>query len=122
MRIALANGCSESADIADATSETRAVVNLPLRDNIRNDEVTYDVTARLMDVRSDRLVQNRVFSSPELRLVASEEGITIDGPVRLDGVPLTANWRQAFGEAAAEGGRIDESLVAEEIPVPPPYW
>ena len=95
-----------STDIAEAESETYAIVHLPLKNGIRNDEVTYDVTARLMDLRSDKLVENRVFSSSALQLTANQDGIAIDGPARLDGVPLTANWQQAFGEGAEAGGRV----------------
>ncbi len=114
-----------SADFAEARTQTHAVVELPLVNGIRNEDVTYDVTARLQDVRSDRLVEDRVFSASELKLAATEDGISINGNARLDGVPLTANWRQPFGEGADDGGRITgeialspETMSSFNIPLP----
>lgn len=93
-------------DIADASARTHATITLPLKNGIQNDEVSYRVTADLTDVSSDHLVEGRVFASPGLRLVATPEAIGLDGPATLDGVPLTASWRQPLGATAEEGGRI----------------
>jgi hypothetical protein len=98
-------------DIAEANAETRALVRLPLKDGIDADEVTYDVTARLTEVTSDQLVPGRVFTSPELTLAATPEGIGLDGSAALDGVPLTASWRQPLGEGVEDGGRITGEIT-----------
>ena len=111
-------------DIATADAVARAVVNLPLKDGILTEEVSYDVTARLTDVQSDRLVENRVLSAAILDLTANQDGISIDGNVRLDGVPLTARWRQGFGEADRDG-RVEGTIAlssatmsAFDVPLP----
>ncbi len=93
-------------DIAEAFSVANARIRLPLEENINNDALSYSVAAQLSEVRSDRLVEGRVFSASALELKADNDGIGVEGDARLDGLPLTANWRQPFGEAAAEGGRI----------------
>lgn len=115
----------QPADIASAEAETRAVVNLPLKDGIEAEDVSYDVTARLTDITSDTLVPGRVFTSQELNLAATPEGIGLVGAAELDGVPLTAAWRQPLGETASEGGRITgrvtlsaDAVEAFDLPLP----
>ena len=104
-------------DIARADALAKARVTLPLVKELNDEDVTYDVTARLLNVRSDQLVEGRVFTARELTLRANPEGIGIDGAASLDGVPLTASWRQSFGEGAADGGRItgDVTLTPEGL-------
>ena len=77
-------------------------------------------------MRSEMLVQNRVFVSPELVLAANESGIGVVGSATLDAVPLTASWRQPFGAGASDGGRIKgtvvlsaEAAAAFGVPLPP---
>lgn len=113
------------ADLAEADAEAHALVTLPLVKEIENDDVHYDVTARLMDVRSDKLVEGRVVASDLLTLAADPTGIGIGGNLRLDGVPVTARWRQPFGDEAEGGGRIDgtvslsdDTVRAFDIPLP----
>ena len=112
-------------DIAQAMSDTRAVITLPLKDGIRNEEVTYDVTATLTNITSDQLVEGRTFTSPALRLTATPDLVGLEGPAALDGVPLTANWRQPLGDAADNGGTINgtvaltaETIAAFDLPLP----
>ena len=116
----------QPTDIAHADAEVRAVVRLPLKDNLRPDDVTYQVDARIRNVRSELLVENRVFLSPELVLAANESGIGLVGSATLDDVPLTASWRQPIGENASDGGRIKgtvvlspEAAAAFGVPLPP---
>jgi hypothetical protein len=111
-------------DIAAANAVARAVVKLPLKDGVLTEEVTYDVTARLSDVRSDRLVDNRVLTAEALALKADQDGIGIDGNVRLDGVPLSARWQQGFGDGA-DNGRIEgtvelsaDAMTVFDVPLP----
>ncbi len=112
-------------DLADATAQADAIVRLPLVPDIPDDDVTYEVLARLSDVVSDRLVEGRVLSSPELIVRANQDGISADGNLRLDGVPLSANWRQSFGEGAEDGGVVtgrvtisSETVAAFDIDLP----
>ncbi len=117
---------SQPPDIAIANAEARAVVRLPLIDGLQQDDVTYQVDARIRNVHSESLVKNRVFASPELVLAANESGIGVVGSATLDDVPLTASWRQPFGVGASDGGRIkgtvnlsQEAAAAFGVPLPP---
>lgn len=111
--------------IAEAQVDGRATITLPLKDGIETDEVGYDVAALLTEVSSDQLVPGRTLTSPDLRLTATPEAIAIEGPARLDGVPLTAAWRQPLGEEAAAGGEITgrvtlspDTVAALDLPLP----
>ncbi len=112
-------------DIAEAMVEGTARITLPLKDGIEADEVDYAVSAELSDVSSESLVPGRVFASQSLRLQATPEAVSLSGLARLDGVELTADWRQPLGPAAAEGGAVTgrvelspEALTAFDVPIP----
>ncbi len=112
-------------DIASAGVRGRARITLPLKDGIRAEEVDYFVNATLDNVSSEALVPDRVLTSPNLALTATPEAVAISGPARLDGVPLTANWRQPLGDAAAQGGQITgrvtlspDTVAAFDLPLP----
>ncbi len=109
--LSIMDRAGQPPDIADADAEARAVVRLPLVEHIRREDVTYQVDARIRNVRSDLLVENRAFASPELVLAANVSGVGIVGSATLDGVPLTASWRQPLGENASDGGRIKGTVV-----------
>ena len=121
----LMSRAERGTDIAEATAEGRALVRLPLKDGIDADEVTFDVEARLTEVTSDQLVQGREFTSPELILTATHEEIGLDGSAALDGVPLTASWRQPLVGTAEQGGRVTgqvtlsaDTVEAFDLPLP----
>ncbi|MEO0944013.1 MAG: AsmA-like C-terminal region-containing protein, partial [Pseudomonadota bacterium] len=112
-------------DIASATAKTWSRITLPLKDNLENDDVTYEVVADLTDVSSDTLVEGRVFAADALRLTADNDTIGLDGAATLDDVPLTASWRQPLGPEAANGGEITgsvtlspETVAAFDLPLP----
>ena len=112
--------------IGTGRAQVSAQVSLPLKDGIRDGDVTYAASAVLRDFRSESLVENRVLTSSALQLATTPEGIRVHGPARLDGVPLTADWRQAFGPGAREAGSVvtgdvalsPETLAAFAIPLP----
>ena len=123
--LSLMDRAGRPTDIADADVSVDARILIPLKDEIEVEEVTYDVAATLRDVSSKVLVPDRVLASPELRLTATPEAIAISGPARLDGVPLTANWRQPLGEGAEAGGEITgrvtlsaDTVTAFDLPLP----
>ena len=111
--------------IAEADVNGRAKITLPLKDGIAAEEVTYDVAALLSDVSSEVLVPDRVLTASELTLTATPEEIGVSGGARLDGVPLTATWRQPLGAASVEGGEISgrvtlsaDTVDAFDLPLP----
>ena len=113
-------------DLAQGIGEVTARVTLPLKDGIDAEDVTYQVTGQLSDVRSEVIVPGRVLTSRGMALSASVEEVRIAGPADLDGVSLTADWRQPLGDGArAEGSRITgrvtlgpDAIQAFGLPLP----
>ncbi|NNJ67331.1 MAG: hypothetical protein HKP54_04770, partial [Boseongicola sp.] len=113
-------------ELASGVGDVTARVTLPLKDGIDGNEVSYGVTGQFSDVASQVIVPGRELRSRSLALVASEEQVRLTGPMTLDGVPLSADWRQPLGEGArAAGSRIvgrvalgPETTAAFDLPLP----
>jgi Protein of unknown function/AsmA-like C-terminal region len=96
--------------IADAHADAEAHVSLPLKGGIVPGEVDYRVDARLSDVRSDQIVPGRVLAAKEMRVNVTPELVNVSGPATLDGVALTADWRQPLGADAVNGSSVSGSI------------
>jgi hypothetical protein len=114
-----------SIDIADAQTEVQAQVTIPLKDGIRRAEVDYAVAAALSEVSTTRVAEGRLLTSPRLNLKGSPSMLSVSGTAALEGVPVTVDWRQPLGEAAANGSVItgtvainQQTLDAFNIPLP----
>lgn len=114
-----------SIDIADAMTDVEAKVTIPLKNGIRRAEVEYAVDATLTEVSTTSVAEGRLLTSPRLTLEGSTSSLAVSGTAALDGVPLTVDWRQPIGEAAADGARItgtvalnQNALDAFNIPLP----
>ena len=114
-----------SPDLATADARAEARIVLPLARRIGRDDIDYSVTAELREVSSDRIAAGRLLSADRIALDVTTEEVRLDGPFILDGVPLQASWRQPLGEAAANGGWVEgtvvlseETMKALDIPLP----
>ena len=87
-------------DIAKGWAEARSVIKLPLKPNVPADEIGFDVTARLTEVKSDTLVPGRPLRAEKLQLRADNAGMVISGKGTLSDVAFDAAWDQRFGPAA----------------------
>ncbi len=87
----------QPTDIAEGQAETDTTLRLVLAKKVDPKSVDYDVTARLTDVRSEKIVPGRVLAADELTLTASREGLEIAGRGTLSGVGFDARWTQKFG-------------------------
>ncbi|MBW0157795.1 hypothetical protein [Sedimentimonas flavescens] len=84
-------------DIAEGWAEAQTELRFVMKRKIAPTEVDFDVTARLTDVQSDKVVPGHVLSSPLLRLSADRSGIAISGRGDLSGTRFDARWSQQFG-------------------------
>ena len=112
-------------DLAEADASVQATIRLPLRDKVTGNDVDYTVAANLRNVSSEKLVPGRVFAADALALSADNSFVGLDGGASLDGVPLTASWRQPLGDAARQGGtitgRVDlsqDTVQTFDLPLP----
>lgn len=97
-------------DIAEGIAETETRLSMPLGRKLGPGELIYSLTGRLLDVKSDRIVPGRVIAAPELSLVATPEGVGIEGPGTIDGLPVTARWFQRFGPDHAGKSTLDGTV------------
>ncbi len=93
-------------DIADAAARASALIRVPLARDVALEEVAFDVSGRLTDVVSDRIVRDRILRSQALDLSADDDGVTVSGPLTLDGAPMNLTWRQEFGEGRGQTSRV----------------
>ncbi|WP_417807669.1 hypothetical protein [Thioclava sp.] len=87
-------------DIAKGWAEARSVIKLPLKPKVPAEEIGFDVTARLTEVKSDTLVPGRPLRADKLQLRADNAGMVISGKGTLSDVAFDAAWDQRFGPAA----------------------
>lgn len=123
LRIMERAGRTPDLAVGRALAEARIV--LPLTDRVPREAVDYRVSAVLSEVSSGRIARGRNLTSERLELTADRKEVRMEGPMRLDGVPVTARWRQPLGEGAAGGGLVegtialsDASAKALDIPLP----
>ncbi|WP_210527737.1 DUF3971 domain-containing protein [Rubellimicrobium arenae] len=78
------------------------------------DELRYDIAARLSDVTSDVLVPGRTLTAEALDATVTPAGIDIGGDMRVGSAQVVGGWHQAFGPEAK--GR---SSVRAEVEISP---
>ena len=85
-----------STDIAEGRAKVETVLKLILKPKIQPQDVDFTVTAQLTDVRSDKIVPDRLLTAGALELRADREALRIFGPAVFDGLPVQAEWRQGL--------------------------
>ncbi|MCB2093476.1 MAG: hypothetical protein KDE11_03630 [Rhodobacteraceae bacterium] len=83
-------------DIAAGRAQVDARLGIVLTQKVKPEDVTYQVSAKLLDVRSDRVVPGRVLAAGELELNADRKGIRISGAGTVSDVPVDVSWEQSF--------------------------
>ncbi len=91
----------QPVDLADGTADLNATIKLPLADQIKLPDVTYNVTGTLSDVRSAKIVQGRVLTAPSLAVSVDNDRIQISGKGKMGVLPVDVTWSQ--GLAPGEG-------------------
>jgi hypothetical protein len=111
--------------IAEGTARATGTVTWPLQRRAPRDSVRFDFDVDLAGVRSDLLLPGRVLTAAAMRVAVDDAGLSISGPVQLDGVTADANWTRAFAPAGG-GSRLqaevmisEDALRAFDIALPP---
>lgn len=97
-------------DLAEGRARSVAVLDLVLTQKIRPEDVDYEVTAELFDVRSDVVVPGRVLTAGHMDLRADRAGLEVRGPAILSGVPMELRWRQDFAPEARGRSRVEGTV------------
>lgn len=97
-------------DIAEGRAVSEALLSMPLVEKVAPQDIDYAVTARLLDVTSDRIVVGRQMQAGALDMRATREGLQISGPGTVSGVPFRVTWTQGFGPEAQGRSRVEGSV------------
>lgn len=97
--------------LADGRAVVNGVVDLVLGAMQGPRPVDFDVTAALSNVRSDRIVPDRVLAASALTARATNDALEVIGQMRLGQVPAEVRWTRALGPAAAETGPVVTAQV-----------
>lgn len=84
-------------DLAEGRAEVSSRMSLPLKQGLQPNEVRFDVTGRLSEVSSTKLVEGKTIGADLLELRADSTGMTIRGPGRIGAVPFDMTYTQGFG-------------------------
>lgn len=101
----------QSVDLADGQARMSAVIRLPLLKDVKFEQVDFAVSGRLTDLRSDKLIPERVVLSDLLTIDASSEVLTIGGQVRVGEAQFDATWKMPLDDDA-DGTSFVEGIVA----------
>lgn len=97
-------------DLVDGQGDVTATVNLRMKEENTPADISYVVSGRLWDLRSDKLVPGRITTAGEIDLTSSNSGMTLVGGARVGSVPMTGTYKQTFNPDRPGAGRLDVSL------------
>ncbi len=103
-----------ATDIASGQAEVKATLRLPLIKQVKVGDVSYEVGAVLSDLRSDALVEGRRLEADEMVLRAGDGQLSISGPARLDGIPITVTWQRALGPGSDDGSTVEGQVALSQ--------
>ncbi len=110
-------------DLADGRAQARGTLDLLLKKKLQKEEISFDITADLRNLRSDKIVPGRVLRAARLDLSAQNELLTISGSGRIGQVPFDAVFEddlrpedkgrsRVYGVAELSNAFLDEFSIA----------
>jgi hypothetical protein len=97
--------------LADGVVETEGQIFLRLQKKLPKSEVRYSIAAALKNVRSTKLIPDRVFAAPSLKAEVSNEKIVISGQARVGQVPVEGHWVSPIEGNPRKISRVEASLT-----------
>lgn len=107
--------------LAQGRARVQGQLDFLLKPKLQPDEVAFDLSGRLTQVRSRVLVPGRLLSAKELEVSADNTLLTIGGTAQIDGVALSGVWenpmdpRTGTGEGSTLTGQIELSERFAEV-------
>lgn len=99
--------------LASGTAEVQGDISLALKRPLPPSEITFDITGKLRDVRSESLVAGRVLAAETLDLRATDTQLQIAGTGRIDAVGFEGAWKMPIGQKGA-GSQLTGSVELSE--------
>lgn len=90
-------------DIADGQARVQGDLKLKLVKKLKAEDVQFNATAELTDVRTSHFTPEKVVAAPLLYVSVDNDALEIFGPGRIGGVPFDAQFKTAL--TANNGGK-----------------
>lgn len=100
--------------LADGQARLEGRLDFILSERLLPDEVAFDVTGDLRDLRSETLIRGRVLAAEGLTVRASKTNIEISGAARVGVVPVQATWSMALGRNPQAESRVRGQIELSE--------
>lgn len=100
--------------LADGRAVLEGTLALPLKKQIQNEEIQYDVIGELRNVRTSGLVTGKTLATESLRLEASNKGVKIGGKGRIGQLPFDVTWSQAIGKNTSGNSTVRGTVELSE--------
>ncbi|MBR2575578.1 MAG: DUF3971 domain-containing protein [Loktanella sp.] len=100
--------------IAQGVAHAQGSASWPLLKRSPREMVRFDMRADLTDLRSDLLVPGRVLTAAAMQLAVSDAGLSISGPVTLDGVSADAQWTRSFRRNDPGGSQLQADVMLSD--------
>lgn len=101
---------NQPVDLATGRAEIAGEINLRLVKKILLEDVDYNITASLLGVRSEKLVEGRILTANSLALTANPTDIAISGAGKLGKLPVQGSWVQKMGPASQGTSRLEGTV------------
>ena len=96
--LSVATKAGIKVDLAEGQAQITGSARFLLKKKLLIDDVDYDVTARLLNVSTDKLIEGRTIRAKELELRATSDDLVISGAAFLGKVPVRGSWYQKMGK------------------------
>lgn len=97
--------------IADGLAQVNGSIFLPLKKKLPRSEVVFDVTAALKNVRSTKLIPNKVFAASHLDVSATNARVAISGRGRVGQVVFDGNWVSPIRDNPEKISRVEGTVA-----------
>jgi hypothetical protein len=104
----------QPVSLADGRARLKGDLNFLMKDRLTPEEVAFEVTGALRDLRSETLVKGRVLTASALEVEASNRGIRIGGDARIGTVPLSGTWNMPLGPDTGGESRVRGQIELSE--------
>lgn len=96
--------------LADGMARAQGSIFVRLKKKVPRSEVRFDIAATLENVRSSKLIPDKVFAAAALQVQATQDRIVISGPGRVGQVGFQGHWAQAITDNPRKVSRVEGTL------------
>lgn len=96
----------QKVTMADGRAQAEGRIGFSLKKKVPVEDVSYDIAAKLRNIRSETLIPGRVLSAAALSATADGEVLNIAGKARIGQVPVEGAFRAPLGKGSGGKSQI----------------